>query len=325
MPVYNAWPYLDQSIGSILNQTFTDFEFIILDDASTDGSTDLLRWWAQKDKRICLYVGESNQGPSGSSNFVVQAARAPIIARMDADDISLPHRLQRQWEVIQKHPDIVLLGALSEVITSDGQRVQPRDRWRLSRRSIQPCTHGSMMFRREVFDAVGGYREECAGWEDYDLLLRIKQKGRVFILNDALYQHRCQINSISARASVMRVAQAMSLRQLSLTELSGERHHGLRLIQKQNHGQDLEALAEALYRMGYIRLWAGQSPQILNLVYEHKVFGLRPRLLRTLVLATWGTISHRSLRLFIRSVIKTRDFLASFYIKDGGMYEWQPK
>src|SRR5215217_6515900 len=88
MPVYNPLPYLDAAVESILGQSFEDFEFVILDDASTDGSTERLREWASKDSRIRLIEESSNLGPAVSSDRVARAARAPIVARMDADDIS---------------------------------------------------------------------------------------------------------------------------------------------------------------------------------------------------------------------------------------------
>src|SRR5712692_2248266 len=90
MPVHNALPFLDESIGSILQQTLSDFEFVILDDASTDGSVELLREWSLRDKRILLHESRRRLGVSGSSNAVVSKAGAPIVARMDADDISHP-------------------------------------------------------------------------------------------------------------------------------------------------------------------------------------------------------------------------------------------
>jgi glycosyltransferase involved in cell wall biosynthesis len=90
MPVYNALPHLDQAIESILKQTLSEFEFVILDDASTDGSRERLEHWAELDSRIRLLEGDENLGPVGSSNFVARAARAPFVARMDADDISYP-------------------------------------------------------------------------------------------------------------------------------------------------------------------------------------------------------------------------------------------
>jgi glycosyltransferase involved in cell wall biosynthesis len=326
MPVYNALPYLDESINSILNQTFTDFEFVILDDASTDGSTEILRRWAQEDRRIRLYVGESNLGPTGSSNFVVKAARAPLVARMDADDISFPDRLRKQWEAMQSHHEVALLGTLSDGITTDGRYVLPVDRWQLARRSnLQPCAHGSIMFRREIFDQVGGYREECAGWEDFDLFSRIRQKGRIFVLTDALYHYRYQVNSIMGRTTVRHVEQVICLEQPCWAEINAGGNNERAHTKKKSSGIDLEALADSLYRVGFQRLLSGQPPKILSAVYQYKVFGLRPRFLRTLVLATWGAVSHKSLRLFLRSYFRGRDFLGSCYLTGGEMYEWRPE
>jgi len=96
MPVHNALPFLDESIRSILEQTFKDFEFVILDDASSDGSTQLLREWSQRDARIRLQESTEQLGLSGSSNAVVLKTQARIVARMDADDVSHPDRLRRQ-------------------------------------------------------------------------------------------------------------------------------------------------------------------------------------------------------------------------------------
>src|SRR5437868_4189969 len=87
MPVHNALPYLDAAVQSILDQSFDDFEFVILDDASTDGSSERLRHWASTDKRIRLIEEKQNLGPAGSSERVARAASATIVARMDADDI----------------------------------------------------------------------------------------------------------------------------------------------------------------------------------------------------------------------------------------------
>src|SRR5258705_2817877 len=96
MPVHNALPFLDESIRSILEQTLKDFEFVILDDASTDGSTELLHEWLRRDTRIQLHQSRKRLGLSGSSNAVVAKAQARIVARMDADDVAHPDRLRRQ-------------------------------------------------------------------------------------------------------------------------------------------------------------------------------------------------------------------------------------
>ena len=96
MPVRDAGPYLEASLRSILDQSFTDFELVIRDDGSVDGSTEILRDWAARDPRIRLHIGERPLGPAESSNWVVRHSTAPFVARMDADDISHPDRLRRR-------------------------------------------------------------------------------------------------------------------------------------------------------------------------------------------------------------------------------------
>ena len=155
MPVHNAGPFLADAIGSVLDQTYSDFEFVILDDASTDGSFEVAREWATQDPRIRLERSCTNLGLVGSSNAVVELARADVIARMDADDISDPNRLARQWQVLSDHPDASLVGALADGIDARGRRVRPRDRWRIVRRSRwSPFPHGSVMLRRAPFESV---------------------------------------------------------------------------------------------------------------------------------------------------------------------------
>lgn len=143
MPVRNGMPYLAESIRSILLQTLEDFEFLILDDASTDETPRVLRGWARQDGRIRV-IGHSEPGLSRALNDLVREARAPVCARMDADDISHPDRLGRQWEVLHRSPDVALVGTLWEGIDEQGRRVRPRDRWGLLRGApFAPFPHGS--------------------------------------------------------------------------------------------------------------------------------------------------------------------------------------
>ena len=170
MPVHNVRPYLDEAVESILGQTFSDFEFVILDDASTDGSGERLREWATRDSRIRLIGNEENLGPVGSSNMVAKAASAPFVARMDADDISFPDRLSEEVALLRDHRDVGVVGSHCNIIDRSGRTIRGPEAWRLSRRSVfVPFGHGTIMYRREVFDQVGGYREECEYWEDADL------------------------------------------------------------------------------------------------------------------------------------------------------------
>jgi glycosyltransferase involved in cell wall biosynthesis len=297
MPVHNALPFLDESIRSILEQTLSDFEFVILDDASTDGSVELLREWSLRDRRIHLYESKERLGLSGSSNAVTSKARAPMVARMDADDIAHPERLRRQWNIIEGRPDVAVIGTLCNGIDARGREVRPRDRWRLVRRSVYvPFPHGSAMFRREVFDQVGGYNEASDGGEDQDLFSRMAARGRVLTLPDVLYSYRYHSSNA--------------------TLLNGKRAVG------ENHSQNGDALA-AFYMLGAMRLWAGDPPRLLEPMLEKKSLKWNLKTLMILASAIWGHISPSTLRVFLRSSIRARDLLASVRVKDGRAYEWR--
>src|SRR5437870_7235564 len=129
MPVHNALPYLDAAVESILNQTFRDFRFIILDDASTDGSTERLREWAARDARITLIEERRNLGPALSSERVARAAYTPLVARTDADDVSYAWRLADQLAVFERHPDVGVVGGLADVIDAAGRVIRPAETW----------------------------------------------------------------------------------------------------------------------------------------------------------------------------------------------------
>jgi glycosyltransferase involved in cell wall biosynthesis len=310
MPVHNALPYLDASIQSILGQTLRDFEFVILDDASTDGSFAALQEWAKKDGRIRLHRCEQNLGLSGSSNLVVSLARAPLIARMDADDVSHPERLMRQWEVMQDLPDAALVGTLCDGIDAEGRWVRPRDRWRLVRRSMfPPFPHGSVMFRRAVFDEIGGYSEEYASAEDQELFLRIARSRRVLVLPDVLYHYRYhQENSTIFHLTTKGKDNNGSRRFL----------HDRRSPEKAN-GPDLRALRSA----ASMQLWAGQRPELLSLLRAGGALGWNAQSAYTLAWATWARLSPGSLRASLRGFIRARDLLAGSRHRDGRVCEWR--
>ena len=297
MPVHNALPFLDASVKSVLEQTLTDFEFVILDDASTDGSTELLREWARRDARIQLHESSERLGLSGSSNAVVAKAKAAIVARMDADDVAHPDRLRRQLNIIESRPDIAVIGTLCDGIDATGRVVRPRDRWRLVRRSSYiPFPHGSAMFRRDAFDAVGGYDEKAVRAEDQDLFARMAAKGRVVTLPDILYSYRYH----SSNATL---------------------HNGA-LAVGENHSQNGHTLA-AFYMLGAMRLWAGEPPMLLQPLLDKKSLRWNPKTLMVLASAVWGHINPPTLRAFLRLSIHVRDLLASVRVKDGRPYEWR--
>lgn len=296
MPVYNALPFLDDSISSILGQTLRDFEFVILDDASSDNSSERLREWAARDPRIQIHESKIRLGLSASSNAVVAKARAAIVARMDADDVAHPDRLRRQFEIIKNSPDVAVVGTLCNGIDASGREVRPRDRWRLVRRSSYiPFPHGSVMFRREVFDKVGGYEETVTAGEDQDLFARIAAHGRIVTLPDVLYSYRYHSNNA--------------------TLLNGLRAVG------ENHSHNGGSLA-AFYMLGAMRLWAGEPPRLLEPMLKQKSFKWDPRSLLIFASAVWSQVSPLTLKVVMRGSIKVRDLVASITVKDGKPYEW---
>lgn len=309
MPVHNAMPYLDESIQSILGQTFTDFEFVILDDASTDGSSEALSKWAQKDSRIRLHRSERNLGLSATSNFIVRQSRAPLVARMDADDVSHPERLMRLWNVMQSQPDIALVGTLCDGIDSMGRKIRPSDRWRLVRRSeFPPFPHGSVMFRRAVFEEFGGYNEKYASGEDQELFLRIARSKRVAVLPDVLYHYRYH-QGCTTIFQLTAEAQENGLRRFVYD----------RRLPDGASGPDLRALRSA----ASIQLWAGQRPELLRLLLADGALKWNAQSAYTLAWAAWARVSPGSLRASLRAFIRTRDLLAGTRHRDGRVCEWR--
>ncbi|NQT20569.1 MAG: glycosyltransferase [Planctomycetes bacterium] len=203
MTVYNAERYVAEAAESILAQTFTDFEFIIVDDGSTDKSLEILQRHAEQDGRIRL-VSRPNTGIIGALNDGLALARSEFIARMDADDISLPERFSKQLGYLSAHPSCIAVGSRALMIDIDGAPIceiceeakhEGIDAIRLARQS-GALLHAAAMIRRETLKAVGGYREEFLHAEDYDLFLRLAEVGRLANLPEVLFKYRQHLASI---------------------------------------------------------------------------------------------------------------------------------
>jgi glycosyltransferase involved in cell wall biosynthesis len=182
MPSYNAAHFIREAIESILEQDDADFELIVVDDCSTDNTALISFEYAQRDSRVSVLRTPTNMGISGALNVGLAAARGALIARMDADDISLPLRLSRQRSYLHDHPTIGLCGMSIEIIDADSRTLR-RPRTAVGADLIEsltawcsPLAHPTWMFRREVFNSIGGYRD-VAPAEDYDFLLRVLEAG----------------------------------------------------------------------------------------------------------------------------------------------------
>lgn len=175
MPVYNGLSYLRPAIESVLSQTFNDFEFLIVDDASTDESVGCIRSYT--DPRINLVCNEKNLGQAGALNKGLELARGSYIARLDQDDVCLPDRLQRQADFLDLRPDVAIISTWEHTIDSRGRKVRS---WRSSLKNYGaflgtllvgkcPIWHPSVMFRQQAVIDVGGYDASYAPADDFDL------------------------------------------------------------------------------------------------------------------------------------------------------------
>ena len=205
MSVYNTEKYLVSAVKSILEQTFSDFEFLICDDCSTDASWEILQDLASRDNRIKLFRNEKNQGPTVSRNKLQAVATAPLIAVMDADDIAFPDRLAKQYEFMQKHPHIGIAGGQLEIIDETDRKIGTRDYHQDADKNASgilcsnPLAHPSVIMRKEVIDALGGYHD-IHGCEDYDLWLRAVDHGfAITNLPDRLLRYRISSGQIKQR------------------------------------------------------------------------------------------------------------------------------
>jgi glycosyltransferase involved in cell wall biosynthesis len=193
MPVYNSSQYLAEAIESVLAQTFEDFEFVIIDDYSMDNSVQIINNYISRDSRINLVKNELGKGLVNALIFGITQCRAPLIARMDADDICLPERLRLQFLFLKTHLDIHALGTdyfrFNEEV-GYGIDSHPSDplelAWKMGWKT--QLGHPTVMFRKSTIEAVGGYPDMAA--EDYALFSKIAIQYKVANLNEVLLKYR---------------------------------------------------------------------------------------------------------------------------------------
>ena len=321
MPVHNAMPHLDEAVRSILDQTHSQFEFVILDDGSSDGSTERLRDWAAKDDRIRLVEGGRNLGPVGSSNRVVELASHDLIARMDADDVSLPTRLEEQFRVLQEQRDIGMVACACDVIGAEGQTVRGSDLWRLTRKSwFVPFAHGSVLFRRELFRKAGGYRDECAFWEDQDLFVRMLALPgvRIAALPRTLYRVRYSSVSTRVASDQERVERAVDLMYRSVDRLSAGRLYDDLLRSSDANGID----PRVFIATGSLALWANGRPKLFRRLLAKGHLTPDFRTISALAWTAWASLNPASLRLFLKFLLNMRNAFAPAVHEQ--IIDWHP-
>jgi len=227
MPVYNGGDYLKPAIESILGQTYRDFEFLIINDCSTDDSMEIIQ--SYKDPRIVIHTNTVNMGQTKSLNVGLKLAKGKYIVINDADDLSLPHRIEKQLDFVSNHPEFAVVGTSAFIMNRSGRinRVfrKPTDQQEITLGILSetPLIHGSVIMNKAMILGHGGYNEEFRIIQDFELWSSLIRKGvRVANISDILVVIRHFADSVSFKekdAQMLENAQTLLANITALTSL----------------------------------------------------------------------------------------------------------
>ncbi len=301
LPVRNCIEFLPEAVNSILAQTYSGFELIILDDGSTDGSGECARNMALGDPRVRVET-TGGRGLVHALNYGIELARGEFVARMDADDVSMPRRFERQVGFLREHPVVALVGGGALVIDVEGRpgdRLAPPAGQRAIKRALfrqgLSLIHPTIMFRRIALLESGGYRDAFRAAEDYDLWLRMVNLYAVANLSDVVIKLRKHSNNVSTRAlrkSLVSCCLALAidkLRRAGVEDVADSTPalFGLavaeaeRLVDASGLLEDIRnrmSIREALGRLVRIGPWRG--PRFGSVVLRPRILFVRRRSLR---------------------------------------------
>ncbi len=224
MSVYNGARYLKEAIDSILNQTFSDFEFLIVDDCSNDNSPQILEEYAKKDNRVRIITNEFNLGLTKNLNTAIRQAKGEYIARFDCDDVSLPDRFKEQVEYLDSHKECGVVSMWADVIDGNGKKTRtikyPTTDQDLRKVliSYNPFFHPGIMLRKEVFDTVGLYDESWRFAQDYELYFRIAKKYKLANIPKILLLYRETGGSITGGKNKLQVGFVLKAKKKAIQE-----------------------------------------------------------------------------------------------------------
>ncbi len=225
LPVYNANGYLPLAIESILAQTYKNFELIAIDDGSTDNSLDILKKYAKKDSRIKVLHNKRNLNIANSLNIGIKHAKGQFIARMDADDISLPHRFQKQIHFLLKHPEIVILGGQVRTIDVNGKALGRKlfpvldNEIRESLYTSNPIQHPTAIINKFLLPKnFSWYNPSLPPAEDYDLFFRLGQYGKYHNLNKFVLKYRQYLGSNTFKNPIKTFNVTQKVRKLAVNK-----------------------------------------------------------------------------------------------------------
>ncbi len=281
MGVYNDASYVRKAIDSILNQTYKDFEFIIINDGSTDDTAEILATY--DDPRV-INIAQNNQGLVASLNRGIKKAKGTFIARQDADDYSEPDRLEKQMLFLGDHKNTVVLGSSMKVMDNGG-RIRHKHHVLLAEAELKqelllrsPFAHGSVIFNKKAALQVGMYKQDFWPAEDYELWLRLSKFGDFANINEPLYVYRENTLGISLSNKKLQLQKIYEIQALAWDE-----KERLALGKKIRLAQ-YKKLADGQLRID--RILANRS-YIINKAWQQNQYGFALRLLRSTLLTPY--------------------------------------
>ena len=209
MSVRNGVPYIESAIESILSQTYRDWEFIIVDNASSDATPEIVERIARTEPRIHFVQNLRDLGHSGGLNRGLEVCQAAWVARMDADDVALPERFERQLAFVQANPDVKAASCLAHYIDSDSKRVGKTVTDLVTREAFARykkenlcigLLHPGALIERRLLESIGGYRPEFGPANDIDLWCRISDRALILVQSEHLMEYRIHGDSLSAQS-----------------------------------------------------------------------------------------------------------------------------
>ena len=295
LPVRDAVATIHEALSSVLTQTFRHFELIVVDDGSTDGSAYVLTQAQERDSRVRV-VSNPGRGLTVALNHGVTLAQGRFIARQDADDLSMPDRLERQVKCLERRLDVCAVGTATVIVDGAGRSLgdfpmrfgAAAVRAGLTSARATPV-HGSMMIRRESLAAVGGYRRAFLAAQDFDLWLRLLERSDIDNIDEPLYRWRLASGSVYGARRETQVMYAG----IALAFAKERAQYGVdSCAALEEAGGDLETFARHYRLRGLLRsLWgnlllrAVGGPHVAN---RHLTLALRHGYVRLPTLLLWG-------------------------------------
>ncbi|MDR3712754.1 MAG: glycosyltransferase [Puia sp.] len=300
MPAYNTEKYIAEAIRSVLEQHFSDFELLIINDGSTDGTEAIIRSF--KDPRIVL-VTQANQGVSAALNTGLRQARGRFIARFDADDTCYPDRLRKQYDFMAANPDYVLIGSDADYVDQEGEPLFYYSNIGHSYEEILekigiycPFVHSTVFYRKDIVLELGGYEPKAHTFEDWLLWMQFIKKGKALNVREALIAVRLNPESVTVDEK-LRGKRFSQLKKEILTgglPITDVQEKELKRILK---SQDFSAFKHYSYYILVAKkyLWNNYNPA-RSRRHSAKAIGLKPFLPGGYLLFLLSLLPERTLR-----------------------------